>query len=78
MSITPPLEVCLDRIQKRNGGKDIDEKAVESKWNTVYRNVEFFSEQGLQSIAVDNSNIQRSETLGWFFDILAEGGHYGS
>ena len=30
-----PLEVCLDRIQKRNGGKPIKEELVGSKWRTI-------------------------------------------
>lgn len=30
-----PLEVCLERIQTRNGGKPIKEELVASKWRTI-------------------------------------------
>lgn len=30
-----PLEVCLDRIQKRNGGKPVKEDLVAGKWRTI-------------------------------------------
>lgn len=32
-----PLDVCLDRIQSRNGGKPINEKLVADKWNGINR-----------------------------------------
>lgn len=70
MSIVPPFQTCLDRIYSRNGGKEIDEKGVESKWNTVKRNVKFFEENGINSIEVDNSTIQKQDTLEWFLDIV--------
>jgi hypothetical protein len=71
-SLLPPVEICLARIQKRNGGKAIDEKAVISKWNTVKRNVEYFKEQHLNSIEIDNSTWDIEDTKQNFFDITDE------
>lgn len=67
MNLVPPLEVCLARVQKRNGGNAVDEKAITSKWNTVNRNADKFKEEGLNSWKSDNSGITLNETLDWFF-----------
>lgn len=40
--LTPPLETCLKRIQKRNGGKPIKEDLVAKKWQIVNKSVEKF------------------------------------
>lgn len=68
MNLLPPVEVALERIQRRNGGKTIDEKAVISKWHTVQRNAEKFKQEGLNSWVSDNSNITLDQTLDWFFE----------
>jgi hypothetical protein len=70
MSLVPPLEVALNRVQSRNGGKEVDTKAITSKWNTVSRNVDKFKEEGLNSWRSDNSGIALDETLNWFFGEL--------
>lgn len=57
LSLLPPLEVCLERIQQRNGGKNIKEEQVASKWNTVAKNAEKFAQAGIISITWDNSSI---------------------
>lgn len=67
-NLLPPLSVCLDRIQKRNGGKVIKEDMVELKWKTVSRNVEKFRQVGFNSIAFDNSTITIDQTLDYFFE----------
>lgn len=54
VSLLPPIENCLRRIQKRNGGKVIKEELVASKWQTVQRNVQKFKTEGLVSFAWDN------------------------
>lgn len=54
ISLLPPIENCLRRIQKRNGGKTIKEELVASKWHTVQRNVQKFRLAGLNSVAWDN------------------------
>lgn len=35
--LTTPVEVCLARIQQRNGGKPIKENLVRDKWNQIDR-----------------------------------------
>ena len=67
-NILPPLEVCLQRIQERNGGKLIKEKLVEDKWRTVMRNAEHFKNAGFKSLILDNSVITKEQTLDWFFE----------
>lgn len=66
-NILPPLEVCLQRIQARNGGKPIKENLVDDKWKTVKNNVKYFRDAGFTSIEVSNENIDRVETLGWYY-----------
>lgn len=68
MNLVPPLETCLARIQLRNGGKEIDEKAVGSKWRTVDRNADKFAEEGLISWKADNSDVTIENTLDWFLE----------
>lgn len=63
MNFVPPLEVCLNRIQKRNGGKPIKEEAVRNKWKIVNRNVQAFKDEGFVSIKVDTSKISKGNML---------------
>lgn len=57
LNLIPPLEECLKRIQARNGGKPIKEDLVASKWATVAKNADKFSEAGIISLKWDNSQI---------------------
>lgn len=57
VSLLPPIEVCLERIQQRNGGKPIKEELVASKWRTVAKNADKFSEAGILSLKWDNSSV---------------------
>lgn len=66
-NLLPPLEVCLQRIQARNGGKPIKEDLVLSKWKTVSNNVQHFKNAGFKSFSVSNEDIAKDETLDWFF-----------
>ena len=66
MNFVPPLEVCLNRIQKRNGGKPIKEEAVRNKWKIVNRNVQAFKNEGFVSIRVDTSKISKGDMLRTF------------
>lgn len=59
ISLLPPIENCLRRIQKRNGGKFIKEELVASKWQTVQRNVQKFKLEGLVSFAWDNRGAKK-------------------
>lgn len=69
-SLLPPLEVCLKRIQKRNGGKPIKEDLVAGKYKTVERNATKFLNAGFQSITWDNSVVEKSDMLDRFFEII--------
>jgi hypothetical protein len=70
LNFLPPLEVCLERIYERNGGKPIKEDQVESKWRTVERNVEHFREAGIKTLKYDNSKITKDQMLDKFFQII--------
>jgi len=74
MLLTPPVEVCIDRVLKRNGGKEIDQELIKSKWRTVDRQQEFFTEAGFNTWKADNSGITRDQTLDWFRDELRDHG----
>lgn len=67
-NIIPSLKVCLDRIQLRNGGKEIKEELVASKLKTVTNNALKFKEAGFNSISVTNEDIEKDRTLDWFFN----------
>lgn len=68
MSLLPPIELVRERLNKRNGGKEIKFDQVESKWRTVNKNVDKFAEAGLISWRADNSGIALEETVSWFFE----------
>ena len=63
MSFLPPIEVCLERIYQRNGGKPIKEEQVYSKWRTVDRNVEYFRQHGFTSLRIDTSRVTKDQML---------------
>ena len=63
-NLLPPLEVCLDRIQKRNGGKPIKEELVNNKWRIVNNNVQHFKNAGFRSLRVSNEGIAKEESKG--------------
>lgn len=67
-NILPPLEVCLNRIQARNGGKAIKSEQVRDKWDVVQRNHQYFLDANFLSLLVDNSGVERDDTLDWFFN----------
>lgn len=71
-NLLPPLQVCLDRIQSRNGGKPVKEEQVASKWRTVEKNIQYFEAAGFKCIRASNENLERSKTLEWFFSNIAE------
>lgn len=62
VSLLPPVETCLKRIQKRNGGKPIKEDLVRSKWETVKRNSEKFTAiPEIQVIEWDNTGCKKKD-----------------
>lgn len=63
LSLIPPVEVALERVYKRNGGKPIKEEAVRSKWAIVKRNVDKFAEAGFTSIRVNSAKVKKGSML---------------
>ena len=60
VNLLPPVEECLKRIQKRNGGKPINEDLVRGKWSTVNKNADKFTQAGILSLKWDNSLISQN------------------
>ena len=54
--LLPPLEVCIQRVQERNGGKEVKEDLIADKYGKVQRTVQTFKDAGLNSWAWDNSH----------------------
>lgn len=63
ISLIPPVEVALQRVYKRNGGKPINEAAVAGKWKTVARNVDEFANAGFTSIKVNSAKVKKKNML---------------
>lgn len=63
INISTPLDICLKRIQSRNGGKPIKEEQVYAKRNGVLRNHNKFKEDGLYSVRYDNTLVLEREAL---------------
>lgn len=63
MAFLPPLEVCLGRIQQRNGGKAIKEDLVASKWRSVNTGVDYFRNEGLNVVRIDTSKCSKNSML---------------
>ena len=63
MAFVPPLKVCLERIQQRNGGTPIKEDLVESKWHTVNSSVEYFRTAVLTCLRIDTSKCSKEGML---------------
>lgn len=54
--LMPPVETCIKRIYKRNGGKPIKEELVKSKWQTNFRGCEKFKNvKEVNTITWDNT-----------------------
>jgi hypothetical protein len=60
---TTPVDVCLKRIYERNGGKAIRENLVQNKYDTIMRQPQYFSENGIQTVCIDNTNCSRDNML---------------
>lgn len=67
LSLLPPLEVCLERIQSRNGGKPIKEDLVAGKRISVARSHEKFKREGFTCVKVDSSRVPKERMLNAFF-----------
>lgn len=68
LNLVPPLDVALERVQLRNGGKPVNEQAIESKYNTVLRNAKKFKQDDFKSEIWDTSECKKDEMLCEFMD----------
>ena len=66
LSYLPPLEICLERVQARNGGKPVKTDQVASKWRSVASGVDYFSDGGILSLKFDTSKIEKADMLDVF------------
>ena len=67
---TTPLEVCKERVLSRNKGKEISEKLLRRKRNSVLRGANIFEEHGLKAVECDNSSFAIEDTLPKFFESI--------
>lgn len=70
LSLLPPLEVCLERIQSRNGGKPIKEDLVAGKRVSVARSHEKFKQEGFTCVKVDSSRVPKERMLNAFLKTI--------
>lgn len=66
LSLLPPVEIALERVYRRNGGKPIKEDAVRGKWETVERNAKYFAEAGFDSVRVNSAKVEKDQMLSAF------------
>ena len=66
LTLVPPLEECLKRIQLRNGGKPIKELLVKNKYDFVVRSHEKFKSEGFTCVKVNTSKVTKGAMLGSF------------
>lgn len=70
LSLMPPVEVCLARIQERNGGKLIKENLVADKWGMVYRSHKKFKAAGFTTVRVNTEKVPKSKMQTAFFKTI--------
>lgn len=70
LSFNTPVNVCIDRIYKRNGGKPINEKIVGDKYGMVQRSAKKFKDAGFISLKVHNEKTKREDMLPKFLALV--------
>ena len=69
----PPVETCIARVKKRNGGKPFKEELVHAKYGMMERGVEKFKSAGEFPVIVgDNSNVDKTLVRDQFFAELED------
>lgn len=63
LSLMPPVEVAIDRVYQRNGGKPVKEELIRAKWGMVYRSHKKFKDAGFSAIRVDSSKVTKGRVL---------------
>lgn len=66
VNMLPPLDVCIQRVYERNGGKPIKPELIANKYKIVEKNAKIFKEEGFISIKVNNAKISKKGMLGAF------------
>ena len=69
-NLTTPIDVCIQRVYQRNGGKPIKEESVASKHKVVMKNIEAFKNEGFISLKFDPSKLKKEDVLKEFFNTL--------
>lgn len=71
--LMPPVETCIERIKKRNGGKEFKENLVRDKYRMMERGIEKFKNAGeFPVVVVDNSNVDKTLVRDQFFAELED------
>lgn len=70
LSLMPSVDVCLERIQQRNGGKPIKEDLVANKWGMVYRSHQKFKAAGFTTVRVNTEKVAKSNMQAAFFKTI--------
>lgn len=71
--LMPPVEVCIERIKQRNGGKPFKEDLVQAKYGTMQRGIKKFSEAGeFPLFVINNSSFGKEDVLSQFFADMEE------
>lgn len=65
-NLVPPYSFCLDRIKERNGGKEVNLRLFQRKYNAVKANVQKFIDAGFKTIEFDTSTVARKDMLSEF------------
>ena len=73
--LTPPLNVCIDRIKSRNKNEEFNIKRLEARYRSVISaQTAFNNDNNFTVITADNSTIQKEETIGWYKKLLKNEG----
>ena len=70
LSLMPSVDVCLERIQQRNGGKPIKEDLVANKLGMVYRSHKKFKAAGFTTVRVNTEKVPKSKMQAAFFKTI--------
>lgn len=71
--LMPPVDVCIERIRRRNGGKTFKEDLVVAKYGMMKRGIKKFEKAGdFPLFVVDNSTLSKPAMLQQFFDDMEE------
>lgn len=66
VTLTPEVEVCLQRILQRNGGVPVNEERIKSHWRSIKKNVKYWESYGYYCMELDNTEVPKDEILDWF------------